>query len=224
MAAAALGMGSAGQGRAAVLLDSGFESLTGSDPVHFAGGSLLDGHLSATANPDAVPGVYLTSDPAPGWVVDTQAGGTMNPTAAYMPGEALGGELVGWSSGALLYRTLADVIEPLTRYTFTVNIGRPTVSTGDFAYRIIMESGGLVRVEDVNSQAIGVGEWGTATVTWDSPAVVPAGARLTINLAADAGVALFDEIEVSAGPSIPEPAMMGLALLPLMMGMRRRGR
>jgi hypothetical protein len=208
----------------AVLLNSGFEALTGVEPTHFAGGKLIDGHASSTANPLASPLIYVTPDPAPLWVADTEAGGTMNPTEGFMPGGALEGEQTGWSSGALLYQTLADDIQPSTRYTFTINIGRPTVSATDFAYRIILNELGLVRAQDYNSVPVAVGEWEPVTLTWDSPAVVTPGSKLTVNFAADAGVVLFDDIEVSSGPSIPEPAMGMLALAHLAAGLIRRRR
>jgi hypothetical protein len=205
------------EARGSVILNSGFED--------FSQIPLADGELTSTANPGASPLVYVTVNPAPSWTVDTQAGGTMNPTNAYMPGEALGGQYVGWSSGALIYQVLSDDIQPSTQYTFTVNVGRPTVSSGAFAYRIIMESAGLVDVQDKNTQPIAVGTWGTATVTWESPAVVEPGHKLTINMAADEGVALFDDVAVSAGPvPFPEPTAALAMIVPGVMGMMRRRR
>lgn len=204
--------------RAAVILNSGFED--------FSEIPLADGQLTSTANPSANPNVYVTSNPAPGWTVDTQAGGTMNPTNAYMPGEALGGQYVGWSSGALIYQVLTDDIQPSTEYVLTVNIGRPTVSTDNFAYRLIMESQGLVDIQDMNTQPIAVGTWEPVTIVWDSPAVVEPGHKLTINMAADQGVALFDNVEVSGGPIpfIPEPAAAMTMLFPIAAGMMNRRR
>src|SRR5690349_3096500 len=87
-----------GSARGAVVYNSGFEDLTGSDPSHFSGGVLIDGHASASANPLSNPNIYVTSQPAPSWDVDTQAGGTMNPTDALMPSGPLGGQYVGYSS------------------------------------------------------------------------------------------------------------------------------
>src|SRR3954454_24353621 len=81
-----------GAARGAVMANAGFEAF-----------ALADGQRSTTSNPPpADPNVIITADPAPGWRVDTQAGGTLNPTAAQMPAGPLGGSNVGYSNGAIL--------------------------------------------------------------------------------------------------------------------------
>lgn len=216
-------LGLVGSAQAAVIQNAGFEALTGSDPSHFSGGVLIDGHATASANPLSSPNIYVTSDPAPSWNVDTQAGGTMNPTDALMPSGPLGGDYVGYSTGSILSQVMTWDIAPSTRYTLTLGVGHTTLA-GPFAYHVWFSSGGLVLADDNNSAAIPAGQWGMSTVTWDSPADVPAGSKLVVNLASDAGVVLFDSAQVSGGPIAPEPASATLLVAPMlaMIGRRRR--
>jgi hypothetical protein len=216
-------LGMVGSAQAAVMQNAGFEALTGSDPSHFSGGVLIDGHATASANPLGTPQIYVTSDPAPSWNVDTQAGGTMNPTDAVMPSGPLGGEYVGYSTGSILSQVMTWDIEPSTRYTLTIGVGHTTLS-GPFAYHIWFSSGGLVLADDNNSVAIPAGEWGMSTVTWDSPSDVPAGSKLVVNLASSNGLVLFDSAQVSGGPIAPEPASTTLLVAPVLAMFARRRR
>jgi hypothetical protein len=219
-AATLLAVGSA---RGALVLNPGFEALTGSDLTHFsASGQLLDGHAATKANPLGTPTFVVTPDPAPGWTVDNVPGGTMNPTSTYMPAGALGGQNVAYSTGAIIAQSFD--LEPSTTYTLTVGVGRPNLAATPFAYHVWLSSGGLVRAEDFNSLIIAPGTWGTSTVTWTSPDTVAPGSKYTINLASTDGPVLFDNVQLAGSTSIPEPVTGLLAAAPFLLGLTRRRR
>lgn len=207
----------------AVLFNSGFEDLTGSNPSHFGAGLLLDGHASASSNPSSSAQIYVTADPAPQWSVDTSAGGTMNPTVAIMPPGPLDGQNVGYSNGAILAQVMSWDIEPSTTYSLTIGVGHTTLP-GAFAYHVWLSSGGFVLAEDANGTSIPTGTWGTSTVTWQSPGDVQPGSKLTINLASDDGVVFFDNVQLVGGSIAPEPAATSMLLLPALAALKRRRR
>lgn len=172
----------------------------------------MDGHSSASANPFSNASVYVTPDPAPSWSVSTFAGGTMNPTNAYMPPGPLGGQNVGYSSGAVLSQLVSMAIEPSTTYILSVGIGHPT--TGTFSYHIWLTSDGFTLAEDSNSVSVSNSSWGTSAISWISPGDIPSNSKLTVNLAGgDGGVALFDNVQLTAESLAPEPASCTVVLI-----------
>lgn len=215
---------SAGIANGALVLNGGFEALTGSDPSHFSGGQLASGHSSMTLDGSPGPSTYLTSDPAPYWTITRPGAGTMNPSASLMPAGPLEGQNVGYSTGPFLSQNLSLDIAPSTRYILTVGVGRTTLAAGGFAYYTSLSSGGFVLVDDHNSVPIDQGAWGTSTLTWDSPGDVPDGSTLTINLASNGGTVLFDNVQFSAVSLAPEPTIFGVLVAPALVSVMRRRR
>lgn len=203
----------------------GFEDLTGSDPAYFSSGLLLDGHLTASSNPTNNSLIYVTANPIPSWTADTSAGGTMNPASTFITPESTDGQNVAYSSGSIIEQTLTFDILPSTHYILTVDVGHPNLPSVGFNYHVWLSSGGFVLGEDANSVSIPLNSWDTSTVTWDSPGDVPDGSHLTINLASNAGVAVFDHVQIFSGSLAPEPGLCAFLLAPLATLLtRRRGR
>lgn len=187
--------------------NSGFEALTGTDPVHFGGdGKLLPGHYSSYPGFPIDGNGYYSDLAVPGWS-GAVSGGTFRPQPPLMPNGAPEGVQVGWINGfGSISQQLSETYQAGHSYRLRVDVGRLSgVAFPGYALRLLANN--QVVAEQQDAVEIPAGGFTTATLEVTLPPGSPfAGTPIRIQLAttaANGGHAEFDRVRLESIPGTP---------------------
>lgn len=163
------------------------------------------------------PGGY-NYGPIPGWTI-TGTGGSWQPNSSYYNLPLPDGNVVAFSSGAILSQTLTGVsLQPNSTYTLTVAVGNRLdgfSSGGQYTIQLDAGSTVLATVTGSNS-SITPGTFMDVVLTYSTGATVTPG-DLAIVLSTSGTQGNFDNVRLTDPPttSVPEPSSLSMAVMGL---------